>query len=315
MTTSGYIRLHRKLIENPLWHQMPEAWLKIWIGILLRANFRPSQIWDRKTGKQVEIPAGAFVISISTLAEFTKCTPKQIRGTLAYLERAQMVARLRAGSLTVLVVENWDSYQLSGQDEGKVEGKVEGKDGAYTRAQRGQGEGKDGATEEEVKNIRREEIKENTTPPAPPQAGDCLLFPDAKTSTPTPSMVRPPVRTKRKKQTPPAMSAEQQAWFAEFLSVHPRNTEQPARAFKLWAEKVTSEEVFQWLMETLRRECAGDTTYMRGAGNWLEDHLTLWANGAQANIKQPQPHAPDRTLTKGQKAVRELWAEQQEGIQ
>jgi hypothetical protein len=155
--SAGYIFLYRRLLENPLWHQLPAEWLKVWIGILLRANFKPTKWWDGK--QQIDIPAGAFVTSIEKLAGFCKVTPKQIRGTLNYLERAGMVARRRAGTYSVLVVENWDTYQKPGQGEGIDEGAPDGKDRAYTRAQSGHDRGTIGATEEECKKERREETR------------------------------------------------------------------------------------------------------------------------------------------------------------
>lgn len=154
--TSGYILLHRKLIENPLWLQFPPEWLKTWVGILLLANYRPSRWWDGK--QHIDIPAGGFVTSIERLAEHCKVTPKQIRGTLAYLERAGMVARIRAGRYSVLIIENWDTYQKPWGDEGIDEGMEKGEDGAATRAASGQGEGKVRATEEKG----NKGIKKNT---------------------------------------------------------------------------------------------------------------------------------------------------------
>jgi hypothetical protein len=41
-TRKSYIRLHRKLLDHSLFKDKPVAWLKIWIYILLRANWRES---------------------------------------------------------------------------------------------------------------------------------------------------------------------------------------------------------------------------------------------------------------------------------
>jgi hypothetical protein len=157
---SGYIFLHRRILDNPIWHQLPAEWLKVWIGILLRANFRPTKWWDGH--RQVDIPAGAFVTSIQSLANFCKCTPKQIRGSLEYLERANMVARQRASQYSIITVSNWETYQTLRGAEGIDGGMDEGTVRAYTRAIRGQAEGKRRATEEEGNKA----IREEGTPPS-----------------------------------------------------------------------------------------------------------------------------------------------------
>lgn len=87
------------------------------------------------------------------------------------------------------------------------------------------------------------------------------------------------------------MSAEQREWFREYLNTHPKNTLQPVKAEALWAEKVTEYGLARWLIDTLKRECVGDTTYVRGPWRWLEDHLVLYANGVRANMKQENPSA------------------------
>ena len=79
------------------------------------------------------------------------------------------------------------------------------------------------------------------------------------------------------------MSSEQREWLNEFLAFHPKNTIQTASATKLWAERVKDKPCFEWLMVQLKRECAGDTTYLHGPGKWLADHLELYAAGVEAH--------------------------------
>jgi hypothetical protein len=75
------------------------------------------------------------------------------------------------------------------------------------------------------------------------------------------------------------MSAEQREWLTEFLAFHPKNTIQTVSCTKRWAESVKERHCFEWLMAQLKRECAGDTTYLHGPGKWLADHLELYAAG------------------------------------
>lgn len=43
----GYIQLYRSLLDHSLFKDKPEGWLKIWIYILLRANWRESAFRPR----------------------------------------------------------------------------------------------------------------------------------------------------------------------------------------------------------------------------------------------------------------------------
>ena len=93
------------------------------------------------------------------------------------------------------------------------------------------------------------------------------------------------------------MSSEQQEWLTEFLSFHPRNTVQIVTAKKLWAERVKDKPCFEWLMAQLKRECAGDTTYLHGPGKWLADHLELYAAGITPVAQNGKSAKDDETPT------------------
>ena len=44
----GFIALYRRLLDHPLWTDLPAGWLKAWISILLRANHTP-RVWHEGT--------------------------------------------------------------------------------------------------------------------------------------------------------------------------------------------------------------------------------------------------------------------------
>src|SRR5687767_4780215 len=113
----GYVLLFRCFLEHPLVTQLSEAWLKVWIVILLRANFKPSKWWDGT--REIELPAGSFVTSNESLAKLCNLSLKQVRGALDYFERANMTARLRAPRYTVLTICNWETYQTQKGREGR----------------------------------------------------------------------------------------------------------------------------------------------------------------------------------------------------
>ena len=137
-----------------------------------------------------------------------------------------------------------------------------------------------------------------TETPKTPASGETLF--DEQTSTNPPSVVRPdvpPAPQKRKNGSGRPMSSEQREWLTEFLALHPRNTSQVVSATKLWAERVKEKPCFEWLMAQLKRECAGDTTYLHGPGKWLADHLELYAAGITPVAPNGKPAKSEETPT------------------
>ena len=84
----GYVRLHRKILDNPLFRDKPAEWFKIWIYILLRANWRES-VFRPRQGDPITVPAGSLVTSLEKLGTHAGLTKEHARRCLDYLERAQ----------------------------------------------------------------------------------------------------------------------------------------------------------------------------------------------------------------------------------
>jgi hypothetical protein len=132
------------------------------------ANWKPTKWFDGR--QQVDIPAGAFIFSQKTLAKRCRLSRQELRTALMHLEslqciavkkRAQKSTTVGAGQYSLLVIENWTTYQSDeiGTDH-------DSNHGATT-------------VQPQLKKLRREE--QNT--PLPPKGGevgisdpDCLPF-------------------------------------------------------------------------------------------------------------------------------------------
>src|SRR5229473_458962 len=136
---NGWVCVHRSLLKHPLMVQLPAEWFRVWIFILLRANFQPTTWWDGR--REVSLPAGSFITSEQKLALCCKVSEKQIRGALKYFQTAGMVARSAASKYSILTVCKWEAYQSRENGEGEVEGEVEGEQISDLRADKGRAEG------------------------------------------------------------------------------------------------------------------------------------------------------------------------------
>ncbi len=145
MLTNGHIQIYRQLTEWGWYKDIPTC--KLWLHILLRANFKESQFMGR------DIARGAFVTSLQGLADESGLTLKQVRTALAKLKKTGEITVESNRHYTVVTVARYDEYQaVNGQTEGKK------------RADQGQTEGKPRATEEESKKARKQESKKEGAP-------------------------------------------------------------------------------------------------------------------------------------------------------
>ena len=108
----GYVRLYRKLLEHPLFKDKPAAWLKIWIFILLRVNWRESEFRGGQ-GEPIVVPAGSLVTSLEKLGTHAALSKEHARRCLDYLERTHAVTLRRTHHWTMITVTNWAAYQQS----------------------------------------------------------------------------------------------------------------------------------------------------------------------------------------------------------
>ena len=128
-----FLKLYRKTLGWEWYKDVPTKVL--FFHCLLRANWKPGS-W-----KGVPYEAGQFITSISSLAEETGLSIKQVRVALKHLIKTGEVASKGHAKYTVITVKNWSQYQ----QEGTIKGKE--------RASKGQAEGN------RYKKIRSKEDK------------------------------------------------------------------------------------------------------------------------------------------------------------
>lgn len=163
MNERGWLKLHRRIVANPLWTHLPTEWLKVWLGILIRANLGESIYFDGHS--EVKMKAGSLITSAEKLALFCNVTVRQVRGSLDYLETAGMVTRLRASRYSIVTVCNWDTYQTNNLAEGSLDDTLDGNQTTGSGATKGNRNVIERATDKEVRsknNPPRKEISPET---------------------------------------------------------------------------------------------------------------------------------------------------------
>jgi hypothetical protein len=103
----GWIKLHRKLLDNALMSK--SAYLQLWIALLLRANHKQNEfIFDNK---KVVLQPGQFITGRDKLSELTAIPPSTIEKILKYLENEQQIEQQTTNKYRLITILNWQYYQ------------------------------------------------------------------------------------------------------------------------------------------------------------------------------------------------------------
>jgi DNA-binding transcriptional regulator YhcF (GntR family) len=105
---NGWIKLHRKLLDNPLATRPQWAWL--WIVLLLLAGHDDKKpfIWN---GKPLELGPGQFITGRKKLSLLTGISESTVEDVLRYLESQQQIRQQKTTKYRVITILNWKDYQ------------------------------------------------------------------------------------------------------------------------------------------------------------------------------------------------------------
>ena len=139
---NGWIKLHRKILDNPLAKKPTWAWL--WVTLLLLANHDETNkfIWN---GKEIIQKKGQFITGRKKLNEITGIPETTIERCLNYLESGHQIEQQKTTKYRLITIVKWESYQSK---DNKA-------DNRRTT---------DGQQTDTIKNLKKERSKEEDTP-------------------------------------------------------------------------------------------------------------------------------------------------------
>lgn len=110
MPFSGYIKLSRALLEWE-WHDDPNT-LSVWIHLLLKANFKPTE-W-----RGIILQPGQLITSRASLAKETGLSEREIRTVMNRLKTSGCLTIEATNRYTLVSVVNFSSFQrISATDD------------------------------------------------------------------------------------------------------------------------------------------------------------------------------------------------------
>jgi len=116
----GWVKLHRRLLENPI--VLKPKYCHLWTVLLLKANHAGNSfIWN---GKRQIIMPGQILTGREKLSESTGIKPSTIENILKYLESEQQIEQQKTSKFRIITIKNWEKYQSGKKLDSKADNKV-----------------------------------------------------------------------------------------------------------------------------------------------------------------------------------------------
>lgn len=148
---AGWVKLHRCIMDNPLYSSEPFNRTHAWIDLLLLANSSDNFFFKR--GIRVDIVRGQIGYDAETLAKRWQWSRGKVERFLKHLEKDGMVVRQKNNVTTLISICKYDDYQANDKANSKANDNA---NGHQTINQTD--------TNKNVKNVKKEKNEENNIP-------------------------------------------------------------------------------------------------------------------------------------------------------
>lgn len=106
--SEGWIKLHRKIIENPVVWDDPEV-LKVWLFFLIEAASQERDVIFK--GDRTTLKPGQFISSVRIIASKTGIDRSKIHRIINRLKSETQVETQNSNKNTLFTIKNWSAYQ------------------------------------------------------------------------------------------------------------------------------------------------------------------------------------------------------------
>lgn len=105
----GWISIHRKIVENPLYFSEPFTRMQAWIDMLIIANHKEGFFFVR--GNKVIVKRGQIAYSQESLSERWKWSRWKVNKFLNDLEQQKQIVQQKNKVTTLISIVNYNLYQ------------------------------------------------------------------------------------------------------------------------------------------------------------------------------------------------------------
>ena len=128
----SWIKLYRKIMDDPAYLSEPFTRTQAWIDLLLLANYTPGTIYVR--GIKVDVGRGQLAVSHEWLAKRWRWSRGRVTRYLDVIESNQQIVQQKSRIISLISIVNYDNYQSDGTTNGTTDGTTNGTtDGTHTK--------------------------------------------------------------------------------------------------------------------------------------------------------------------------------------
>lgn len=111
MASQGWIKLHRKLVQKPIWLNSTPEQKTILITLLLMANHEARE-WEWK-GRKYIVQPGQMITSLKSIVKKSGkgITTQNVRTALTRFEKLEFLTNESTKQNRLITIENWREYQ------------------------------------------------------------------------------------------------------------------------------------------------------------------------------------------------------------
>lgn len=111
MDNQGWIKIHRKILDNPIFSS--EKGFRVWIWCLIKAGHQERDIYLGK--EKIHLQPGEFVFGRGSASEQLGMKESTIRNWMDTLKNDRYLDIKPTNKYSLVKIKNWDMYQGNGQ--------------------------------------------------------------------------------------------------------------------------------------------------------------------------------------------------------
>lgn len=117
MDSVGYIKLHRKTLDNPIVCKDSD-YLAVWIYLLLNATHK--EIPAIFKGEKIILKPGQLITGRISIANKLKISESKVRRIINELKSEQQIDQQPSNKNSLISILNWNEYQKSDQQNERL---------------------------------------------------------------------------------------------------------------------------------------------------------------------------------------------------
>lgn len=106
----GWVKLHRKIVDNPLWQEKPYDKAHAWLDLILLTNSQETKV-TTKYGKEIRVMRSELFTSVRFLCQRWGWTEPKVGRFLNMLVDRGMIMHKSFPAGTAIKILNYEKYQ------------------------------------------------------------------------------------------------------------------------------------------------------------------------------------------------------------